>query len=197
MRVPKGVAPVFLYATLALLLPLLSHYVTYDFDDDMTRAGIIVAGVAAPAIIILANDCVAWFNMALFFHIGIEVGVMDTLATFALRDNSTASGELPEDHEKVFSWIAFATIALHLLPPLLADNAMLLTMVAAVGIPVNVISLLYLDTDSLLLVSFSAGVYLGVVLLIACSNCVRTSLRSQLMSAMNTGSFVKLVGYEK
>ena len=189
MSVPKGLIPVTIYSLFFLTFPLISHYVTYDFTDDMIRAGVIVASFLAATIILTANDCVAWFNMALFFHLGIEITVLDTLITFAQAATTSDTGT-------ALAWTAWAVIIIHLLPFFLIDHAGLLILLSYAGLIVNASALVFVQPSMLLLTSFSSAVLLACVLLIACIDCVRTSMLSQVRQAATEGTWLVCSKYE-
>lgn len=189
VSVPKGLLPVTLYSLFFLAFPLISHFVTYDFTDEIVRVGVIVASFLAATIILVANDCVAWFNMALFFHLGVEITVLDTLITFAQASTTSDTG-------LVLAWTASAVIIIHLLPFFLLDHAGLLTLLAYAGVAVNASALVFVEPTMLLLVGFSSTVLLACVLLIAYIDCVRTSMLSQLRQALTEGTWLMCVKYE-
>ena len=71
MSVLKGFVPLIFYAAIFMTAPLVYTYTSPDYSDTMVRGAVIgIAGGYALAIV-LANDCAAWFNMILFFHIGM------------------------------------------------------------------------------------------------------------------------------
>ena len=189
IKVPKGFFPTALYSTFFLTIPLLFNYVSYDFTTDMTRAGVVVSSVVVGGVVILANDCVAWFNVALYFHIGVEVIVLDRLMTFA-QNSTTDEGHM------ALAWTTFAVVIVHLLPFLLFDRLGLLALLAYVGIVVNASVLVFLDPTLLLLVGFSSTTLLGATLLIAGIDCINTSMLSNFRSAMKDGSFLLCQSYE-
>ena len=130
MSVPRGFLPLLFYAAAAMLFPLLYFYVSFDFSDDAVRALAVGAAGGLGLMLVLANDCCTWYNMALFFHTGIEVVVLD--GTMDYIDLSTTS-----DTGKVLAWIGFATVIVHLIPFFVMDRPRLLTLLALVGVPVN------------------------------------------------------------
>jgi hypothetical protein len=186
--VPKGILPVLLYSAYFFMFPYLNAYVTYDFSDTLIRVGVITSSVVAVILILIANDCVAWYNMALAFHIANEVTVLDSLETYA-----RASGR--HDSETVLAWITFGVIIAHLVPFLVLDHPSILTLSASAGVVVNTAALVFVDSSSLLIVGFSSSVLLACVLLIACIDCVRTSLLSQLRQTAQTKSIVSMQPY--
>lgn len=186
--VPKGILPVLLYSAFFFMFPYLNAYVTYDFTDTMVRVSVIASSAIAVILILIANDCVAWYNMALIFHISNEVTVLDSLATYAQADGR-------HDSEMVLAWITFGVIIAHLVPFLVLDRPSILTLAAAAGVVVNTAALVFVDTGSLLMVGFSSSVLLACVLLIACIDCVRTSLLSQLRQTVQTKSIVSMQPY--
>jgi hypothetical protein len=188
VSVPKGLIPTLIYSLFFITFPLVSYYETMDFTATEERVGVILCSVGAAAFIVLANDCVTWFNMALFFHLGVEITVLDTLIDYA----DATSG----DAETALAWTAAAIIVLHLVPFFTLDHSGLLTLLAAAGVVVNASALVFVDSDMLLLTGFSASVLLAAVLLIACIDCVHTSLLSQLRQAVKEGTWLVCSKFE-
>lgn len=189
LSVPKGFVPATLYSLFFLMFPMLSTYTTFDFTDAWIQAGTIASSALVAIILVSANDCVAWFNMGLAFHIGIEVGVLDTVAQYALASNTPTEGT-------VLAWVAFGVIVAHLLPFLFVDRSSLLTLLAFAGIIVNTSALVFIAPSMLLQTALSASLLLGLVLLVACIDCVNTSLMSQLRQAMKEGTWFLCLPYE-
>lgn len=186
--IPKGFIPLFIYSALFLLPPVLYEYVTYDYTNTVTRGGVIgIAGGYALAVV-LANDCVAWFNMLLFFHIGLEVKVAEILADYA-----NASGTTNTD--MILAWIGFGVVIAHLVPFLLVDNTMFLSLLAFAGVIVNAAVLVYLDSDRLLLVGLSSGALLISTLCISGVCDVATSHLTALRKAMTKGTWIVFTKY--
>ena len=187
--VPKGLIPTILYSLFFISFPLLSHFTSIDFGDTEVRVAVIASSFVASVIILLANDCVAWFNMALFFHLGIEITVIDTLVDYIDAPTTNDTGT-------ALAWVAVAVIAIHLLPFFTMDHSSLLTLLASAGVVVNTSALVFVEPSMLLLTAFSAAVLLACVLLIACIECVRTSLLSQLRQACTEGTWIVCSNYE-
>ena len=189
MRVVKGFLPLLIYSLFFFAAPIVDEYTDMDYTTVRVKAGVVVASVLAPLVLVLSNDCVVWFNSALFFHIGIEVGLLHELYDHA-RDDTL------RDVEAALAWVGFAVIIAHLLPFLLLDHAKVLIPLAFVGVVANTTTALYLDVDKMLLVAFSASVLLGATLLIASIDCVRTSVLSQLRIALTRGTCANCAAYE-
>lgn len=188
ISVPKGFLPLFFYATVFLLAPVLYEYVDYTWTDSTTRAALIAVSAAYALSVVFANDCVAWFNMVLFFHIGIEVKVLEILMDFA-RLTTTADGD------EILAWTGFVVIIVHLIPFLLVDNTMFLTLLAVAGVIVNAAVLVYLDSNRLLLTGFSSVSLLGTTLCISGVCDVSTSMLTALRKAMTDGTWLTCSGY--
>lgn len=189
LSVPKGFLPTLLYSAFFFIFPVLNDYVEYDYSDTLVRTSVIAASVLAPIIVVGANDCVAWFNMALAFHTGVEVIVVKKLLAF--NDNRDES-----DEDMVLTWVAFAVIVGHLIPFFVADRAMWLGVFASAGIVANTVVNVVVDPEMLLLTGFSSTVLLASVLLIACIDCLKTSLLSQLRLAAMSGSWCSVSSFE-
>ena len=188
VSVPKGLIPTLIFSLYFITFPLVAYYETIDFTGAEERVGVILCSVGAAAFLVLANDCVAWFNMALFFHLGVEITVLDALINYA--DETTG------DMEMALAWTATAVIILHLVPFFTLDHPGPLTLLAAAGVVVNTSALVFVDSSMLLLTGFSASVLLAAVLLIACIDCVRTSLLSQLRQAVKEGTWIVCSKFE-
>lgn len=190
VSVPKGFLPLLLYSSFFLVFPLLSEYMTYDFTTTEVRAGTIAAATVGALILVGANDCVAWFNMGLFFHIGVEVGVLDAVMVYAQADTTSTEG-------MVLAWVAFGIILVHLVPFLLFDHRDLLTLLAFAGVIVNTSALVFIDPTRLLLTASSSSLLLGLVLLIACIESCHTSMLSQLREACSDGTWIVCLPYAR
>lgn len=192
MTVPKGFLPTLFFSLFFLSIPLALLFQPWEMADSTamsTRVLTVGAATLGGLFVILANECVAWFNMALFFHIGVEIKVLQTLADFA-QHTDTLSGD------STLGWIAFIVILVHLLPFLVSDRLGLLTLLAYVGLVVNTIAVLYTDYPSLLLVSLSSGMLLGSTLLIAGIDCIDTSILSTLRKAMKDNTWLVCSPFE-
>lgn len=194
LQVPKGVLPTILYGAFFFMFPLLNEYMTYDYTDTMVRTSVIAAGILAPVVVVAANDCVAWYNMALAFHTGQEVVVLSKMLNYY----DTTAKDTAEDYEEVLKWVAFGIVVAHLVPFYVYDQPGPLGLLAAAGIIVNtVVNVTVPDNNGQLLITgFSASVLLATVLLIVCIDCVKTSLLSQLRMAMQRGSICSVQPFE-
>ena len=181
LHVARGLIPSQLFGLLFFALPMVDYYTSFDTTDTHIRAVVIALGVVAPTLLIVANDYVAWFTIALYFHVGMEVRAIDALVDYA-GDGGTA------DHASILAYSAAAAIGLHIVPFFLSDRCSLLTFFAWLGVVVNTSSLVFVvDSDQVMLTSLSALGLLGVVVMIACIPCVKTSLPSQLRQARQEG----------
>lgn len=177
MMIPKGFIPLLFYSCLAGTMPLLFNYVSYDYTDNMVRGGVIGASALITGLVVAANDCAVWFNMVLFFHIGLEVKVLDTLWAFAQTDSTS-------NQDEIMAWVGVVVIIAHLIPFLLIDNTIALALLAMAGVVVNAATLVYLDSTMLLFVGFSSVSLLGTTLCITGVCDASTSILSALRDAM-------------
>lgn len=173
---PSTFLPLLLYSALALATPLVYTYVEYDLTDTVTR-GVVIGASAVIALALLASRTApALFNIALFFHVGIETHVIDTTLTFAYADDT-------EQAHMVLAVVSAVVIAAHLIPFLVSDNFFVLTFFAYVGIVVNTAIAIFLLPSELLMISSSATALLAAVLLVAkleCKVCIFSLLRSAI-----------------
>jgi hypothetical protein len=187
--VPKGFLVTSLYSFFVLVFPILNEYVTYDYDTTLVRTGVIVASVLGASFVALANDCVAWFNMVLWFHIGVEVTVLDKVYHYASKDGI-------RDSEAALAWVGFAVIIFHLIPFLILDYEKVLCILAYAGVIVNSSVLVFVDPSKLLVAASTSTSLLLSVMLIACIDCVKTSYLSQLKIALSKGNWIRCANYE-
>jgi hypothetical protein len=199
VAVLKGFFPLFLFSAFSVAGPLLSFYLE-DVERTYVQHKIFTIGLASLAAIlfVVANDCIVWFNMAYFFHIGIEVRVLDLAIRYAMDDGTPTEGV-------VLGWVAIGATLLHLIPPLVFDHPLLLTLVAFAGVPVNASLLAFVETSSLpffvaadsimLLAIYSSLVFLAAVLLIACAECGATSMLTNFRNACRTGKWLVCSNY--
>lgn len=169
--------------------PIAMHdYVTYNYSNSLTQAVVIVASALYAHFIISANDCRTWFNTVLFFHIGTEVKVVDTLLTYT-REPSISSAY------SALTIVALVVIVTHLVIFLVSDMRHLLSFVAFVGVVVNTASLVFLDPSQLLLVGLSSSMVLQTLLCIRGMCRVRTSILYALIEAMEHGTWFTMSSY--
>lgn len=190
--VVRGFIPTLILSALATAIPLCFFYLDMDEVDyqKATAQRIIVAGAAVGGfLIIVANDCSAWYNMMLGFHIGIEVRVVEKTLAYAYEDSTS---------DEYMSWALAAAVVIisHLVPFLLTDRLMLLTFIAYAGLIVNVITVVFLFPELLLVVTGSSIALLATTMLI-CGVCeVNTSILSLLMKAIRTKTLLKIQSFE-
>ena len=128
MSVVKGFIPLLLMSVTFVSVPIIFYYGDLDFTETNVRAGVITAAALLGFIVTIANDCCSWFNIMLFFHIGMEVKVVDNLLDFA----DTAGGK-----DETLAMAAACVIIVHLIPFLLIDNTAFLSILAFIGIVTN------------------------------------------------------------
>lgn len=189
MTVFRGFVPLLLYSSIFASLPLIYEYVDIDYANDGVRTGVITLSSTVATIVVMANDCAAWFNMALFFHVGVEVRVLDVLMEVARRPSTS-------DADEALAWSAFAVILVHLIPFFLLDHAAFLTVLAFAGVVVNAAALVVVQPELLLLTGLSSTVLLGATLCICARQRVCCSLFHNLRSAMQGGGWFACLPYE-
>lgn len=185
--IPRGFLPTLVYSSLAAIVPLLWFYMTYDYTDTMVQGGVIALAAVAGLVVVLANDCCCWYNMALFFHAGVEVKVIDTALAFSY----SATGA-----DKTWSMVAAITIIVHLVPFLVTDRTLLLSFLAYAGVVVNACTLVYLDSSLLLLVGASSLSLLSSTMVIGGICEIRTSMLSLLQDAIKNRMFITCESFE-
>ena len=189
MKVPKGFLPLALYSSLFVLVPLLYYFVSFDYSSTAVRTSVIVTSAVLPFVALLANDPVVWFNLILFLHIGIEVGVLDTLMDFARASTSS-------DRDSALAYTAVGVIIAHLAPFVLVDNVMFLMVLAYAGVVVNASALVFVDNTQLLLVGTSSVTLLLTTMFTCCVCEVRCSMLNRFLCAMKDGSWLVLSNYQ-
>ena len=190
--VPRGLIPTLTYSLVALAIPILCLFTTPDYTKDEVIGVTIGASALAGLVIILANDCCCWYNMMLFFHIGIEAKVVDLALKFA--DTEQGSGEIERDAALAIT--AAVVIIVHLIPFLLTDRLMLLILMAYVGVVVNVATVVYIAPDHLLLVAASSLALLSTTMIIGGICEIRTSLLSLVVDSVNKKKCLTCDGFE-
>jgi hypothetical protein len=135
--VSSGIVKTFAFSSVALVFPLLFFYnKELDVHRDFARGGVIGGAALLALALVVANDCKIWYNMALFFHIGIETKVLHVAYDYATASSTGTTAE-------ALAWVGFGVVIAHLLPFLFFDHAKLLVLLAAVGVPVNAALLLF------------------------------------------------------
>lgn len=186
--VPRGFLPLVAYSGLAAVLPLLLLFANYDFGDDMMRGGFIGAAAVAAGVIAVADDCCVYYNMALFFHAGVEAKIVEQAILFGQRDEASSGEADVSTTSEVLSYVGAGVILAHMLPFFLLDNKHLLKLTAFVGIPVNAAVAVYAAPEDLLLVLASASALLAIVIIVVEKDGYAPSLLTKLRSAVNGAS---------
>ena len=190
--VPRGLVPTLTYSLVALAIPILCLFTTPDYTKDEIVGVTIGASALAGLVVILANDCCCWYNMMLFFHIGVEAKVVDIALSFA--DSERGSGEVNSD--SALAMAAAIVIIVHLIPFLLTDRLMPLILLAYTGVVVNTATVVYLSPDHLLLVAASSLALLSTTMIIGGICEIRTSIASLLVDSVNKKKCLTCDGFE-
>lgn len=181
---PKGLLPVLIYSTAAFFVPFIYLYFDLDFTSTVTRALVITVASASALVTLYSNSSTAWYNMLLFFYIGLEVKVIDVALTYAYAEGTP-------NVEMGLSITAAVVVIVHLIPFVLYDGVMLLTLLAFAGIIVNNITLLYLSPDLLLLVGVMSVTLLSTVMMV-CPSCKEgPSILTLTREAMKSGMAIR------
>ena len=189
VRVPKGLIPVVLYSLLFTAVPIVNYYVAPDYNDTTVKGIVCMYSALCALAIVLANDCVAWFNIVLATHLAIEIVVLNKLHDFAQLATTS-------DQSMALAYVSFGVIIFHLIPFFLVNNVHVLTLLGFVGIILNTVSLTYVASDMLLVTGISSSALLILTLLVASIDCVSTSLFSALRSALKDSLYLVCVKYE-
>jgi hypothetical protein len=189
LAVPRGLLPVLLYSGFAFALPFLSLYGDIDYASDGNKAGAIAVAAVAALAVGYANCCRCWFNMMLFFHLALEVRVVDLALSFAYADGTSAT-------DASLAVVAAVVVIAHLVPFLLVDRVLPLSVLAGAGVVVNAAAVVYLDASLLLLVGASSVALLALTLVVGGVCEVRTSLLTLLLDAVRSGDCIKCGRYE-
>ena len=185
MCVLRGFLPLFFFACFFGAVPLMFLYIDYDYTKEMARVGTGVIAATVGILILGANDCLAWYNFVLFFHLGLEVKLMDDLLALAQKDGTAQS-------DMAMCYLGFAFVLTHLLPFFLVDYVPLLSFLAYAGLVVNTIIMLYVDSTLLLLYGLSSTALLAAIFCVGCSCKLEISMLSQLREAMYTGRWLRI-----
>ena len=183
MMVPKGFLPSLVYAGAFAVAPLIYEYVDINYTDSGNRSVAIILAALYALLVLAANDCSAWFNMVTFFHIGVEIRVLDKLMSYAQRDGLS-------DMNQVWAWIGFAVILAHLIPFLLIDQTKTLAILATTGVIVNAAVNVHINEEDLLYVGFSSVVLLGTTLCVRGICNVKCSILTSLNRAIYEGTWI-------
>jgi hypothetical protein len=176
--IPRGFIPTTVYSLAALAVPLLFFFASFDYGSDEVVGAVIAVSAVGGLIVVFANDCCCWYNMMLFFHIGVEAKVID----LALTHSNAAD---VSERNQTLSMVSAIVIIAHLIPFLVSDRTMLLVFLAYVGVIVNTSTIVYLAPEHLLLVAASSLALLATTMIIGGICEIRTSLASLAMDAMN------------
>ena len=189
LMVPHGFVMLLLYSALFVTVPLLWFYVEYDYSRDDVRIGTIVMSSLVALALILSNSYVAWFNMALFAHIGFEVKLLERTLDYAMAEGTSEEG-------MVLAYVAFVTIIVHLVPFLFIDRASLLILLAFVGVVVNTATAVCIEPSLLMYIGLSSTGLLYAAICISARCAVSTSLLTSLRESMSHGACLMCVAYE-
>jgi hypothetical protein len=192
-RTIKGFLPTLAYSALAIMAPLLLFIVGgYDFTDDVTRGMTIGLSALAAGIIIYADNCIVWYNIALFFHTGLEVYIIKEGLDYASHDDTSDAG-------MALSLAGSIVIIVHLIPFFLVDSKGLLTLLAAAGVVVNTAMFVFVkpgEETKLLLTSASAVALLAITLLVIGINQATPSMLTLLRGALAEGTWLTCTTYD-
>jgi hypothetical protein len=197
----RGFIPLMFYAAFSITVPLLAYYSTVGADlvtaaasdDDASRAEgaralWISISVIAASFIVLSNHCATWYNMVLFFHIGLEVKVLHEVINYALTDSLATTNV-------ALSWTGAAIVMIHLIPFLLVDSKYLLATLAWAGVGVNVALTEYIFPSNTLTILLSSTSLLVATLATLGADCYQPSIVSQFQTAMAENSFIRVERY--
>ena len=193
--VPRGLVPTLGYSFVALAIPLLFFFTTPDYTKDEVVGVTIGASALAGLVVIVANDCCCWYNMMLFFHIGVEAKVVDLALAFA-NSATSEQGSGDDDRNAVLAITAAVVVIVHLIPFLITDRLVPLVLLAYVGVVVNTATVVYISPDHLLLVASSSLALLSTTMIIGGICEIRTSVASLLVDAMANKKCITCDGFE-
>lgn len=188
MFVPKGFVPLLLMSALFLVPPVVDGFASIDYGSDTSKLLAVGYASTLATVVVMANECSAWFNFALFFHIGLETRVLELLATYAQAATTT-------DTDMALAWTAFVVIIVHLLPFVLMDHAYLLALLAFAGVVINAVVVIYVPVVTLAFSPFLFLVVLSALVLLGATTCIqgvcaaKCSLLTSLRESMRDGSW--------
>lgn len=190
LPVPRGFVPTLTYSLYALAIPILWFFVDPPDYTDNAIIGVTIGVSALTAFVVtLANDCCCWYNMMLFFHIGIESKVVDTALAYATAGTTS-------DHATALAITGVSVIILHLVPFLLLDSTMIMSLLAFAGVVVNTAVVVYTDSSLLLLVLASSSALLASTMIIGGVCEIRTSMLSLIKDAVSRRMCLTCQGFE-
>lgn len=138
----NGVVPVlFISSLFAAALSLFCYYGIDDVDYSAadTRGLVIATSTVGTLFVLMAKSPAFVFNIILFSHLGLEVFVIDKAFEYGLADGRT-------DVEMALSLTAACVIIAHLIPFFVYDGPLVLILLAAVGVVVNTLTILFTST---------------------------------------------------
>jgi hypothetical protein len=160
---------------------------TAESRAEGARALWIALSVLAASFVVLANHCAAWYNMVLFFHIGLETHVLEHAFAYAAADGTPSAGV-------ILASVGAAIVILHLIPFLLLDAKYLLATLAWAGVGVNVALAEYISGQTVPLLLSSTALLVATLATLG-GDCYQPSLASQFRMAAADGSFVRVERY--
>ena len=178
---PGPVLSTLLLSILALGVPLAYEYATIDYADNTSRGLIIGASALAVRLLTKRHSVETLFNVVLFFHIGIEILLLDVTIAYARTVGIS-------DVEMGFAIAGGAIIIVHLLPFLVSDNLFVLVLLSAAGLMVNTAVAVFLDPQNLLLLIATSTSLLLSVYFAAGTPC---SMFSLIRKAFAENSFLE------
>lgn len=209
MPVLKGFLPMLFYSCFAGFVAIAYNYLTFD---DMPMSSVLAASLAALSLV-LSNDPSTWYNMIVFFYIGLEVRVLhftlDFIETAVDGGNATKVAGMPNANnvqDRTLAWVAFVVVILHLVPFLLVNHRGLLAVLALAGAPINTALCGYLklpnpasgtfDPDFTLLMLASSLGLLALTLFSIRMKCEECSLFTHFRRAVREGTWIYFAPYE-
>ena len=190
--VPRGLVPTLTYSLFALAIPILCLFTTPDYTKNEVLGVTIGVSALAGIVVILANDCCCWYNMMLFFHIGVEAKVVDIALSYV--DAEQGSGDT--DHNPALAITAAVILIVHLIPFLFTDRIAPLILLAYVGVVVNTATVVYISPDYLLLVAASSLALLSTTMIVGGICEIRTSIASLVVDSVDKKKCLTCDGFE-
>ena len=165
LNVPKGFLPVVVNSGMSLALSLVLMFGNIVYTSDAVRAILIGASIGTPFALAFANDVAVWFNIVLFFAIGVQSKLIQHTLEFSRQDTL---GDF-----EVFLCIAASTLIIATLVCLLfvSQRRILVTVLSMASVTISTITSLYVIPDMLPLIFITSNSLLLMVLF--CTYCCK------------------------
>lgn len=185
LQVPKGFLPVLVHSGMALALSLVLMFANLVYTSNAVRGVLVGASIGTPFALAFANDVIVWYNLVLFFDIGVQSKLVQHTIEYS-------QGSERSDIHIFLSIAGISLIVAHLCLLLLTNRRMIVTTLTMTSVSVSSITALYVVPDLFPLVFLTSNSMLLMVLFATGCCKEEVAILSLLHKAMHEGTWFQL-----